>query len=233
MRMVFADIAAHAKTLQEAIAPYAETKIPLDAKDIAKKFGMDSMGSCTFGFDINTLKGQNRDFQELVSYRMKVNSKIIAEYVLNWNLLKFIGFKTSDPKLDHYVQRIISDTCEYRKKNGIERNDIFKFVQEITDNDIDENELVKNNKVSKSQMIRLLQTFFIGGFETSSNLTSFALLELALNQGIQNKLRANIRECLNKHHSFTYDAVREMEYLDWVICGELFICNSFVCINTG
>lgn len=232
MKKFFPDIASHAKTLQDAVAPYADANVPFDAKDVAKKFGMDSMGSCTFGFEINTLKGQNKDFQELVNHRMKLNRKIIAEYVVNWKLLKMIRFKTSDPKLDHYVQRIISDTCEYRAKNGIQRNDIFKFVQELTDKDIDETELVKNNKISNSQMIRLLQTFFIGGFETSSNLTSFALLELALNQGIQDKLRENICECLNKHHDFTYDAVMEMDYLDWVICGELlFICNSFVLIR--
>lgn len=62
--------------------------------------------------------------------------------------------------------------------------------------------------------------FFIAGFETSSSTLNFALLELAQNPQIQDKLRKEIRATLEKHgNQITYDSIQEMEYLDQVILG--------------
>lgn len=180
---------------------------------------MDSMGSCIFGFEINTLKGQNKEFQDVLKKRVLVGWRTIIENLVNKRILKFLRFRTSDPKLTGYIERLINDTNDYRGKNGIKRNDIFQYVQQITDATIDDIKIVKNRKLSNAQMIRALHTFFLGGFEASSNLISFALLELALNQDKQDKLRENICQCLNKHCDLTYDAIMEMDYLDWVING--------------
>jgi hypothetical protein len=49
---------------------------------------------------------------------------------------------------------------------------------------------------------------------------SFALYELALHPEIQNRLRAEIMEVLNKHNGqLTYDNIQEMAYLDMVVSG--------------
>jgi hypothetical protein len=62
---------------------------------------------------------------------------------------------------------------------------------------------------------------FLGaGFETSGSTMSFALYELALHPEIQNRLRANIMEVLNKYNGqVTYDGMQEMAYLDMVVSG--------------
>lgn len=48
---------------------------------------------------------------------------------------------------------------------------------------------------------------------------SNALYELALNPPIQNKLREEIREILEKEGKLTYDSVKKMTYLDKVFKG--------------
>jgi cytochrome P450 family 6 len=63
--------------------------------------------------------------------------------------------------------------------------------------------------------------FLIGGFETSGSALSFALYELALHPEIQQSLRTEILQLLNKHDGkLTYDVIKNMSYLDRVVSGE-------------
>jgi len=53
--------------------------------------------------------------------------------------------------------------------------------------------------------------FLVAGFETSGSAMSCALYELALHPEIQNRLRAEIMQVLNKHNGqLTYDGIQEM-----------------------
>lgn len=62
--------------------------------------------------------------------------------------------------------------------------------------------------------------FFIAGFETSSTAISFACLEMAVNNDVQRKAQLEIDEVLSNHDGkLTYDALKEMKYLDCVIQG--------------
>jgi len=64
---------------------------------------------------------------------------------------------------------------------------------------------------------------FIGaGFETSGSSMSYAVYELAVHPEIQDRLRAEIMQVLNKHNGqLTYDGIQEMVYLDMVVSGGL------------
>ncbi|KAL4709580.1 hypothetical protein ACJJTC_007311 [Scirpophaga incertulas] len=58
--------------------------------------------------------------------------------------------------------------------------------------------------------------FIAAGFETSSSATSYTLHELAFNPDIQRKVQENIDDVLEKHNNrLSYEAVKEMTYLDW------------------
>jgi cytochrome P450 family 6 len=63
--------------------------------------------------------------------------------------------------------------------------------------------------------------FLIAGYETSGSTMTFAMYELALHPEIQQSLRAEIMQVLNKHDSkLTYNGIQEMSYLDRVVSGE-------------
>ena len=58
--------------------------------------------------------------------------------------------------------------------------------------------------------------FLIAGFETATTTLSFVLYELALHPVIQNRLRAEIMQVLNKHNGeLTYHGIHEMAYRRW------------------
>ena len=74
--------------------------------------------------------------------------------------------------------------------------------------------------------------FFAAGFETSSSTLAYCMLELALNQSIQNKVRKEIIETLGKYNDqINYDSVKEMTYTDMVIAGN--IRNDFTRIRVS
>jgi len=51
---------------------------------------------------------------------------------------------------------------------------------------------------------------------------SFTLYELALHPEIQDRLRAEIMQVMNKHNGqVTYDGIKEMAYMDMVVSGRL------------
>lgn len=61
--------------------------------------------------------------------------------------------------------------------------------------------------------------FFIAGYETTSNAISFILYELAMHKVIQDTLRAEIHDMLDKYGSITYDCIKDMKYMDMCIKG--------------
>lgn len=64
--------------------------------------------------------------------------------------------------------------------------------------------------------------FFVAGFDTSSSTMNFAIYELAQQPDIQEKLRQEINEVLEKNSGqITYESLAEMTYLQQVIDGKL------------
>ena len=62
--------------------------------------------------------------------------------------------------------------------------------------------------------------FLTAGFETSSTTMTFLLYEVALHPDIQQRLRNEITQMLDKYNNeVTYDGIQELTYLDMVISG--------------
>jgi cytochrome P450 len=77
------------------------------------------------------------------------------------------------------------------------------------------------SEIDGDDLVAQAFTFLAAGFETSGSAISYALYELALHPEIQNRLRAEIKQVLNKHNGqLTYDGMQEMTYLDMVVSGE-------------
>lgn len=63
------------------------------------------------------------------------------------------------------------------------------------------------------------------GYETSSTLMTFCIHELAQNPDIQDKLREDIFNVLEKHDGrIDYDSVSEMNYLEQCMNGKFHKC---------
>lgn len=70
-------------------------------------------------------------------------------------------------------------------------------------------------------------SLFIDGFETSSQVMSFVLYELARHADIQDRVSNEVNEVLARHDSqITYEAMQEMWCLDCVVQGSSYSFNK-------
>lgn len=220
MKTIIPIIEEHAEVMLKVIGDYAVTNQVVEAQELANKFGVDTMGSCSFGLEINTLTGDNADFRQLVKNLLSVNWKWIVEKTLNHDILKLIRFRKSDPEVENHLRNLVKNVSDYRQKNNIQRTDIFYYVEKLTNKEVGSHDEYKNGKFTKEQMFRQLYSFFMGGFGTSSSVISFVLLELSKNQHIQDKLRLHLQENMNGLGKFAYEVLMRMEYLDCVVNGK-------------
>ena len=89
--------------------------------------------------------------------------------------------------------------------------------------------------ISMNSLAAQAFVFYLGGFETSSTTMTFCLYELSLHQDIQDRLREEIDDVLQKYDGkLTYEGIQEMEYLDKVVSGKTpFVKNMSNTRNTA
>lgn len=90
-----------------------------------------------------------------------------------------------------------------RKERNIQRDDFLNYLLELD----------KKKSMKEIEMAAHTMSFFLDGFETSSNVISLTLYELAKNQRVQEKLRKEVTEV----GDVTFDSVKNLPYLDQVL----------------
>lgn len=77
--------------------------------------------------------------------------------------------------------------------------------------------------MSDTLLAAQLFVFFVAGFETSSGTMSHALYELALNPEVQEKLKREIEDEMEKTGGkIDYEMIKSMKYLDMVFQGKTY-----------
>ncbi|XP_055907557.1 cytochrome P450 6a2-like [Eupeodes corollae] len=184
----------------------------VEVKDVLARFTVDVIGTCAFGLECNSLKDPRAEFRIMggKAFNQPRHGKIIEGFIFSFpKLAKLLRFRQIDEEVHQFYMRVVRETVEYREKNSIKRNDFMNLLIEL-----------KNTEqgLSIEEVAAQSFVFFLAGFETSSSTMGFALFELALNQDIQDKLRAEINAHFDKNGGmFTYDSMAEMHYMEMVM----------------
>ncbi|XP_043471293.1 uncharacterized protein LOC122504303 [Leptopilina heterotoma] len=200
----------HFETYLQKIVPKNE---PIECRLLTSKFTMDVIGSCAFGIDINTLSDEENDFVRMgrkiivLDFWRSIKGKIRD---FSPGLFSLLGPIMKDEELDNFFTGLITDTIKYRKENHIVRHDFVDLLRYVKENP----EKMDDVELTDTLIAAQCFIFFAAGFETSSTTMSNALYELALNPSVQDKLRNEIQQVLNKSEGkLTYDNVKSMKYL--------------------
>ncbi|KAI4460047.1 cytochrome p450 [Holotrichia oblita] len=189
---------------------------PVEAKDISARYTTDVIGTCAFGLDCNSLKDPNTEFRTKGSRAFELTRlEQLSGFVgfLFPDFAKFCGIRQLPKEASDFFLNIIRNNVEFREKNNFRRNDAFQMLLDMKNEENDSNTRLTFNELAAQAFV-----FFGGGFETSSTTMSFVLLELALNQDVQIKLRDEINTVMNRYNNeIVYEALGEMQYLDMVI----------------
>lgn len=225
MKIMFPIITRISQEFVNVFNKEIEINVIIEVSDLMARFTTDVIGSCAFGLEMSSLKDPNNKFRQmgrrsLVEQRYgQLGIGLRASFP---KLCRKLHMKQTVQEVEDFFMGIVKETVRYREENNIKRNDFMDMLIEL-----------KNNKLMKSESGDELTNltleeiaaqafvFLVAGFETSSTTMGFALYELAQQQDIQDKARQEINEVLTKHNGeFTYEAMKEMQYLDQIISGK-------------
>ncbi|GJQ64935.1 Cyp6a9 [Trypoxylus dichotomus] len=210
MKIMFKSMVDAAKLLDKHVAVFAAERKPLNMKECSTRAVTDIIGNCALGvecFKDNTI-------QTVISECVDAATTFIKLSFCNAmpTLAQFLRVPLIPDKYVRFLTSYIDETIRHRKVNNIVRNDFLQLVMDMEDKKI----------ISMDELRAQCVMFFLAGYESSTNATTFLLFELAYNQEIQKNLRNEILSVLDKDNGVvTYEGIMNMNYLDMVICETL------------
>ncbi|XP_008557820.1 cytochrome P450 9e2 [Microplitis demolitor] len=194
--------------------------IEIDSQELFARFTSAFIAKAGFGIDGNCFSNNSDNFFEIAKLMFNPTSldafkTMIVSVIPSLN--NIIKAHFISPKIDHYFRGIVNDILESRKKNNTRGND---FVQHLSDT-YKYNEFNSNDNEKKDILLSIAghaSSFLIDGYLTSSLTLTFITYHIASNPDVQNKVRKEIKETLNKYNNeITYDAIQDLKYMDLVI----------------
>ncbi|XP_050069678.1 probable cytochrome P450 6a14 [Anopheles maculipalpis] len=201
---------------------YIDQDEPIDIKLLCQCFTCDVVGSCAFGLQCNSLKNEG-------SKLLDIGDKVFRQGPLRMiysiaigifpSLSRALRLPALPGEVSSFFRPLVRSTVEHRERNAIERPDFLNLLIQLKNKGTVEDDSQEGlEKLTLDEVSAQAFVFFFAGFETSSTTLSFALFELANNAEIQERVRAEVLEKLKLHDGqITYDALKEMTYLDQVI----------------
>ncbi|XP_049285220.1 probable cytochrome P450 6a14 isoform X2 [Anopheles funestus] len=201
---------------------YIDRDEPIDIKLLCQCFTCDVVGSCAFGLQCNSLKNEGSKLLEIGDKVFRpgpwgmLYSMAIGIFP---RLSRALRLPALPGEVSSFFRPLVRSTVEHRERNAIERPDFLNLLIQLKNKGTVEDDATEGlEKLTLDEVAAQAFVFFLAGFETSSTTLAFALFELAHNPDIQERVRAEVLEKLKLHdNQITYDALKEMTYLDQVI----------------
>ncbi|XP_069682464.1 cytochrome P450 6a2-like [Periplaneta americana] len=210
-------------TLVKYLKDAADNEEMIETKDIFARFSTDVIASCAFGIECNCFKHSDAEFRR---WGKRLISNSILQTVVGMLYISmpsvpiFFKMSMSSKSVSAFFRKIVKETVEFREKNAVRREDFMQLLIDLKEQKLQNGE--RSPGLTMDEITAQVMVFFTGGFETSSTTMSFCLYELAMNPDIQDRLRHEIDEILERYEgTVTYEAIKEMTYLDKVVSETL------------
>lgn len=208
LKMVFETVSAVADRLVNAVFNESLQCGQVELEDLMSRFTIDVIGTTAFGIECNSLQDKNSDFfkmgTKLAHNRAHFFKRILKDSFQN--LSRMLRIKLVPEEISNFYMGITKQTVEYREKNPqVNRQDFLNLLIQLK----------SAGALTMDQIAAQSYIFFLAGYETSSNILTFCMLELSLNEDIQEKARMSVVESLTKYgNKLTFEAINDMQYLD-------------------
>uniref|UniRef100_A0A1B6IWG9 Cytochrome P450 n=1 Tax=Homalodisca liturata TaxID=320908 RepID=A0A1B6IWG9_9HEMI len=179
----------------------------IEAKDLATLFTMDNVSNTALGINSDCFSDPNAVFRKVCIMFTKEQLQVwwkTTILLLMPRLRNFIRMRFVPPGVNDYVESVVQDIVQYRRKNNLNRNDLFQYFMKKSGDDYKE-------------LMFYAMTFFLEAFETSSIVASYTLLELALNSHVQDRLFEELQGAYGNKEDIDYDTLNNLSYLDKVL----------------
>lgn len=207
MKAMFPLIADCAQVLKDSLK--IEVLNEVDVPNIVTRFTTDVIGSCAFGFNPGSLKNPDSPFLRMSQKMFKIDrSTLLKRYCRTFfpRLFKFLNLKTYSADVEIFFTSIINKVLEERRTTGVQRHDFLQLMLNVQKTD--SSFVMTDALITSNSFI-----FMLAGLETSSTTLSFCLYELARAKDIQDAIRNEILDCIEKYGGLNYEAVGAMRFV--------------------
>ncbi|XP_060534367.1 uncharacterized protein LOC132706820 [Cylas formicarius] len=185
-----------------------------EAKEVCAKYSTNVIASCAFAVDAQCYDREDAEFRKIgrtvFDFRMSTAARQVAAFFLPAAVRLFKISFVEQSSLNSMSAIFASVLSEREKLTSLRGNDLVDMLLEIKRKDT-------KDEFTHDAIIAQAAQFFVAGFETVSSTLSFMIYELALHEGYQQKAREEITEVIEKHGGLTYEAVKDMKFLDMCV----------------
>ncbi|KAF6214471.1 hypothetical protein GE061_009214 [Apolygus lucorum] len=212
-------------------------------KEDFARFTTDVISSCAFGIESNAMGDPDSKMREMGKKFFDPNLSEMFKFFARFTfpaLLALFKIRTTSLELTNFFVGLVKQTMSHRMSTGYVRKDFIQLLLElkqkgyveVADKDEEQNGNHKekkngsfdalNGSNAQKEVIALddgvlaaqLFVFFIAGFETTASTLHYATYLLSVNQSCQDKAREEARKCYEKNGEFTYDSLKELQYIE-------------------
>lgn len=214
-----------------------ESSSVVNSEKLVGGYTADAIVPCAFGLKSGVMYDENDPFAVALHAFYEMSLFNIFEKTMRqfWPaFVLFFRMRIIPKKTHDFFYNIVTSVLRARE-NGVQekRGDFIDMMMALR-NDETNNNRKDTEDVEITDMVISANAFiiFLGGFETTSSTLAFLMLELAAHQHVQEKMRAEIREVLEKHDgNVTYEMLQELSYMEMVIQETLRLYPPFPSIQ--
>lgn len=208
----------------------------IDVREVLENYATEVISSCAFGINSQSFDNEEDEFKKagkkIFDWDDKFRAFSLMSHFLMPGLARLLKLKFVDPSSAKFLKAIFFKTLTEREQNKTVRNDLLDLLIKLKNEDKGEDGIKWGKKFALKLLVAdfvfflegdvlLAQAiqFFMAGFETSGSTVGFTLFELAWHPEIQDRLRNEVKDAVERHGNCGYEAIKEMTYLDMVIKG--------------
>ncbi len=219
--------------------------VTINVLKAVNQYTVEVISSSVFGMKTDAIKNPDSTFNIMANRVADFSSfKAVVKFAFRIQfptISKKLGFSPIDKPAFNFFEQILEQGLKSRMSGETgKRNDFLQLLIAAKKGELEAVENDELNSFEKDAHINLQGgaskkqwltdemmnaqsvLFFFAGFSTTSNLITFTLYALALNQDVQYKLREEVNEIVKKDGNLDYDDVGQLVYLDMVINGVRF-----------
>ncbi|XP_021705929.1 probable cytochrome P450 28a5 [Aedes aegypti] len=181
---------------------------PIESKELSAKYTTDVVSSCIFGAEGGSLTSDRSEIREMGNALFQQTFMFIVLAVISSIapiLKRFVKLSLIPKSIENYFVGLMTEAVRKRKASGTKQVDYLDHLINLQE----------QKEISILDMAAHGVTFFIDGFETTSEVLGFSLLELSIDKEIQNRLRQEIHSA--EDGQLTFETIMELPYLDQIV----------------
>ncbi|XP_064477123.1 cytochrome P450 3A41-like isoform X1 [Ornithodoros turicata] len=241
LRNAHAAMQSCAKVACENLAKAAESSHEMDIKNFFGYYTIDVIARCAFGTVVDSYNDKRNEFvqaaRDVFGGDITLRKFLFVHFPSVLNALKI---PHSDTKIFHCLKDIASAMMHERRRTGTRREDFLQMMidaqegtlstttekEDTSQKEFHLDDDMKFESVSKGitedEALAQCVIFLFAGLDTTSMALAFAAYLLTINPDAQERLRAEIDECFEKHGTEpSLDVVNKLQYLNGVVSESL------------